>query len=214
MTMLPPESQTSANKPRWEEGSLILGTAVSEGRHRGPGHRGSALLRPALPRSCCCTGLVPIAHTSTGFLAWIIISFARDLENTQSIFHYGFLHNAPWSGFMFYCLCFIFMCFPTTVMFSLSPLMKSLSLLTVFKFSNDIQACSHSLYVFTLLCPRCKPTPNEFPFQDVNIVPVSHIGLLGSILVNYFSRLLIDIVEKILFMRVSLCGAKMPLTCF
>lgn len=117
------------------------------------------LLHTVLPCSCWCTELVPIAHTSTVFLAWIIISFARDLDNTRSIFHYGFLHSTPWSGFTFYCLRFIFMCFPSAVMFSLSPLMKSLSLLTVFKVSNT-QTCSHSLYVLALLCSRYKPTPN------------------------------------------------------
>lgn len=119
-------SQGSANKPHREEFSLSLGTAVSKGGRRGPGHHGSALLHTVLPCSCWCTELVPIAHTSTAFLAWIIISFARDLDNTRNIFHYGFLHSTPWSGFTFYCLCFIFMCFPSAVMFSLSPLMKSL----------------------------------------------------------------------------------------
>lgn len=153
-------SEGSANKPGWEEGSLSLGTAPCEDRHGGPDHRSSALLRSVLPLSRWCTELVPVAHTTTGFLAWIIISFARDLDNTQSVFHYGFLHSTPWSGFTFYCLCFIFTCFPSAFVFSLSPLTKSLLLLTVFKSSNDTQACSHSLYVFTLLCPRYKPTPN------------------------------------------------------
>lgn len=160
MTMLPPEARTQLNKARWEKGSLNLGTALCKGRRGGPGHHGSALRRSVLHLSCWWTELVPIAHTSTGFLAWITISFASDLDNTQSIFHYGFLHSTPWSGFTFYCLCFIFTCFPSAVVFSLSPLTKPLWLLTVFKFSNDTQACSRSLYIFALLCPRYKPTPN------------------------------------------------------
>lgn len=168
------------------------------------------VLNPVLAPSCCSTELPPFAHTSTGFLAWLIISFPCDLDNTQSIFHLGFLHSTPWSGVTFYCLCFIFPHFPSAVVFSFCPLMKSLSLLTVFKFSNDTEPCSHS---FTPPCPCYQPTPSYFPFQDVNTVPISHVSLQGTLLVNYFSRLLIDIVEKILFMRVSLCGVKMLLTC-
>lgn len=168
------------------------------------------ILNPVLPQPCCSNELLPFADTSNGFLAWIIISFPCDLDNTQSIFHFGFLHSTPWSGVTFYCLCFIFLHFPSAAVFSFCPLMKSLSLLTVFKFSSDTQACSHN---FTPLCPCYKPTPNYFPFQDVNTVPISPVSLQGSVLVNYFSRLLIDIVEKILFMRVSLCGVRMLLAC-
>ena len=158
--MLPPEVRAQLTNLAGRKARSAWAQLWARGRHRGPGHHGSALLCPVLPLSCWCTELVPIAHTSTGFLAWIIISFAHDLDNTQSIFHYGFLHSTPWSGFTFYCLCFISMCFPSAVVFSLSPLMKSLSSLTIFKFSNDMQACSHSLYIFTLLCPHYKPTPN------------------------------------------------------
>lgn len=167
------------------------------------------ILSPILAHSCCSTELLPFAHTSPGFLAWITISFPCDLDNTQSIFHLGFLHSTPWSGVTFYCLCFIFQHFPSAVVFFFCPLMKSLSLLTVFKFSNDTQACSHN---FTPLCPCYKPSPNYFPFQDVNTVPISHVPARQCI-----TKLFLQVFDwhcwKDTFHACQSLRVKMPLTC-